>query len=80
MRVELVRCGRAPLSICDRYDWLMDFRSSFLIARTTSCCVISRSSPRSAPSTSRRYRIFSPSFIIAICYIIIAICDIIQEI
>ena len=28
MRVELVRCGRAPLSICDRYDWLMDCLSS----------------------------------------------------
>src|SRR5579863_3093812 len=31
------------------------------MARTTSCCVISRSSPRSVPSTRRKYRIFSPS-------------------
>ncbi len=30
MRVALVRCGRAPLSICERYDWLMDWRSSLL--------------------------------------------------
>src|SRR5579859_2180639 len=50
MRVVLVRCGRAPLSICERYDWLMDRRISFWMAHTTSCCVISRSRPRSAPS------------------------------
>src|ERR1017187_7009973 len=27
MRLELVRCGRAPLSICDRYAWLMVSRA-----------------------------------------------------
>src|SRR5690348_7784153 len=53
--------------------------NSFLIARTISCCVISRSRPRMLPSTSRRYRIFSPSFMsifvlqIAITILLIAI-------
>src|SRR5258705_13383417 len=45
------------------------------MARTTSCCVISCPRPRSAPSTSRRYRILSPSFIIAIRDYDIAICN-----
>src|SRR5713101_1183134 len=74
-RVLLVRCGRAPLSIWERYDWLIVWRISFLIAPTTSCCVSSRPIPRSAPSTSRRYRILSPSFIIAIRDYHIAICN-----
>src|SRR5215831_8746660 len=36
------------------------------MARTTSCCVMSRPRPRRLPSTSRRYRNFSPSVILQI--------------
>src|SRR5690242_9690134 len=35
------------------------------MARTSSSCVIGRPSPRRDPSTSRKYRIFSPSFMAA---------------
>src|SRR5689334_18298114 len=42
----------------------MDFPSSFRISRASSACEISRPKPRSAPSTSRRYRSFSPSVIL----------------
>ena len=31
MREAFVRCGRAPLSICDRYDWLRPAPNSFLV-------------------------------------------------
>src|SRR5271157_1328390 len=41
----------------------MDFPRSFWISRESSCCESSRLNPRSVPSTSRRYRSFSPSFI-----------------
>src|SRR5258708_277500 len=34
------------------------------MARTSSCCVMARPSSRRVPSTSRRYRIFSPSVIL----------------
>src|ERR1035437_3878214 len=34
------------------------------MSRTSSTCETSRSSPRMVPSTSRRYRSFSPSFIL----------------
>src|ERR1039458_3818134 len=71
MREALVRCGRAPLSICERYDWLNPLPSSFLSAMARSCCVISRSSPRKVASTKRRYRSFSPSFILQLAIIIL---------
>ena len=71
MRDALVRCGRAPLSICDRYDWLNPLPTSFLSATARSCCVISRSMPRNVPSTRRRYRSFSPSFILQLAIIIL---------
>src|SRR5271157_1526687 len=50
------------------------------MARARSCCVISPSKPRRVPSTRRRYRSFSPSFImpqepITICNYRIAICN-----
>src|SRR5450755_819106 len=41
----------------------MDFPRSFWIMRAMSTCDNSRSSPRMVPSTSRRYRSFSPSVI-----------------
>src|SRR5262249_46083536 len=63
-RVLLVRCRRLRFSICDRYDWLIELRDSFLMARTTSCCVISRPRPRSVPSICRKYRSFSPRVIL----------------
>src|SRR5436305_14947105 len=56
----------------------MDFPCSFCISRASSCCESSRSRPRSVPSTSRRYRNFSPNFI-AICNNNIANCDHNQE-
>src|SRR5450759_5197946 len=71
MRLEFVRCGRAPLSICERYDWLMFLLSPSRMASTTSCWVMARPNPRSVPSTSRRYRIFSPSFILLIAIFIL---------
>src|ERR1019366_5776869 len=71
MREALVRCGRAPLSICERYDWLNPLPTSFLSAMASSCCVISRSSPRRVASTKRRYRSFSPSFILQLAIIIL---------
>src|ERR1022692_5094413 len=37
----------------------------------SSCCVISRSSPRKVASTKRRYRSFSPSFILRLAIIIL---------
>src|SRR5450432_1282709 len=39
----------------------MDLPNSFSISRAISTCESSRSMPRSVPSTSRRYRSFSPS-------------------
>src|SRR6185503_2337832 len=42
----------------------MDLPSSFSTRRESSSCEISRFIPRSVPSTSRRYRIFSPSVIL----------------
>src|ERR1017187_1075390 len=71
MRDALVKCGRAPLSIWDKYDWLNPLPSSFLSATASSCCVISRSMPRNVPSTRRRYRSFSPSFISQLAIIIL---------
>src|SRR2546426_934662 len=62
-RVELVRWRRAPLSIWDRYDWLIDRPCFCLSSRTTSSWVTSRPRPRRTPSTSRRKRTFSPSVI-----------------
>src|SRR5580692_7331241 len=59
--------------------------SSSRMARTNSSCVMGRPRPRSEPSTSRRYRIFSPSFTgppsrcIPDSNIYIAICDYCQE-
>src|ERR1035438_1163564 len=41
----------------------MDLPISFCTRRASSCWESSRSKPRSVPSTSRRYRSFSPSFI-----------------
>src|SRR5471030_2861890 len=41
----------------------MDLPNSFSISRAISTCESSRSMPRSVPSTSRRYRSFSPSSI-----------------
>src|ERR1035438_9793402 len=41
----------------------MDFPRSFWIMRAISTCDNSRSRPRMVPSTSRRYRSFSPSVI-----------------
>src|ERR1022692_5008967 len=41
----------------------MDFPSSFSTMRVNSTCDNSRSRPRMVPSTSRRYRSFSPSVI-----------------
>src|SRR5438309_696949 len=63
-RVELVRWRRAPLSIWDRYDWLIDRPCFCLSSRTTSSWVTSRPRPRRTPSTSRRKRTFSPSVIL----------------
>src|SRR5258707_12191294 len=54
VRVDCVICGRFPPSICERYDWLREPPVSALIALSSSCCVIGRSSPRREPSTSRR--------------------------
>src|ERR1044071_3364049 len=72
MRLELVRCGREPLSICERYDWLiLPPRSSLWMASMTSCCVMARPRLRRVPSTSLRYRIFSPSFILQIAMYIL---------
>src|SRR5258708_35198106 len=41
---------------------------------------MARPKPRKEPSTSRRYRIFSPSLMFPYCDIYIAICDITQEV
>ena len=51
----LVRCGRAPDSICERYDWeMVPVEVSSAMARTSSCWVMARLRPRREPSTSRR--------------------------
>src|SRR4051812_32195810 len=78
MREEFVRCGRAPLSICDKYPWLSVCPTSCFNASAISFCVISRSMPRRVPSTSRKYRNFSPSFILRIAILILQ-CAICQE-
>src|SRR5712691_8136484 len=51
----------------------MFLRKSFLIWRTVSCWVMARANPRSEPSTSRRYRNFSPSVILQIAIFILHI-------
>src|SRR6266478_5323224 len=70
-RVVCVKWGRAPFSICERYAWLKPRPTSLFIALASSCCVIERPKPRSEPSTARRERSLSPSFmgdsLIAIC-------------
>src|SRR5258706_2420904 len=71
IRVVFVRCGRVPLSICERYDWLKALPNSFLMARVISCCVMARPKPRRLPSTSLTYRIFSPSFILQFVMLIL---------
>src|ERR1700753_2522502 len=88
-------CGRDPFSICERYDWLIvvvffpffaallrPLATSSCMARTISSCVMGRPRPRSDPSTSLRYRIFSPSLIVTISdrHIYIANCNICQEV
>src|SRR6266850_1483703 len=70
-RVVCVRCGRAPLSICERYAWLNPRPISRFIAAASSCWVIERLNPRSEPSTERRERSLSPSFMV---FSLIAIC------
>src|SRR5438094_1463193 len=64
-------CGREPFSICEIYDWLMVLPISLRMPRTSSSCVIGRPKPRSEPSTSRRYRIFSATLITQIAIFIL---------
>src|SRR5207244_5203258 len=61
-RVLCVSCGRAPLSICERYAWLKPRPISLFMAEASSCWVSGRPKPRSEPSTARRERSLSPSF------------------
>ncbi len=60
-----------------RYAWLRPRPISLFIAVASSCCVIERPKPRSEPSTARRERSLSPSFMgtptIAMCKMYIAI-------
>src|ERR1700677_3084660 len=58
----------------------MDESISAAIARTSSCWVMARPSPRRLPSTSRKYFNLSESFMsITDCNNYIAICDIAQR-
>src|ERR1041384_8310495 len=57
----------------------MDLPSSFSLRRAVSCCDRSRPRARIAPSTSRRYRSFSPKLILQSVITILQFAIICQE-
>ena len=76
MREAFVRCGRAPLSICDRYDWLRPAPTSFF--NSANQVLLGHLAVHAAQRAFDQAQVakFFSQFHITICNYNIAICDV----